>query len=1068
MPIAPLTWLDDFVATITTSGTQSNPRLTQLANGNILLAWDSTETAAGSGVPGTDIYGRLFSPLGLPVSGEIWLGSPTYAEGVERDAALTATVSGGFILAYEDRPADGTSQSIRLLEFDAAASLLNSSQTVIDDTTPSAAPSYNDPQIASASLTSTLIVWQETAPGNGALVRGRLYNPVTDTYGSVLSLIDTGVPDRDPALAALVGGNYVIAAASETAGDFTISYRVISSTGSTVLATTAVPGTGANGQPDLAPAVSALGDSTGDGFVIAWISGTGAAAVVQAQAFSRLGVAEGSLLSLAGAVPGGVSDVSVVGLADEGYLVGYQSLGDGAYKLQAVDRNGTPVGLEYVLATGLDPASVEAIQLADGRVSYSFTDAAGEPRIEIVDPRSGSSLYPVYTPDAYIIGSALNDNLFAGADTVLAYGGDGNDGFYAGGSLTGNSTMDGGAGNDRLYAGYSDNGITYDLASGIISAAGGSVAIASIERIYGGAGSATVIGSAGLDDISLSSAGNVFAQMGAGDDDITTGSAASGGNDTIYGQDGDDRIFSGGGNDTVFGGTGSDDIFSGVGTKAIYGGLGADMFYGSTSSGAFYGDAGDDNFYGASSTASKTVFGGEGDDDFYAGSGFPTGSAYYGGAGTDDFSIAPQGTATTYDFVNGRITDNVGGQMIFIGFEELSATSATGASTVIGSAGVETVRLGSGGGLVQMGGGNDSVYAGAGVDTVYGGEGDDRIFSNLGADSLYGDAGNDMIYGGSTAYGGDGNDRLDGGSNSATFYGDAGDDYLYLGSGNLLAFGGVGTDRIYSGTGTDFLYGGADNDDFYSGAGNDSVYGGDGNDQIRSGDGNDLLDGGTGNDSMFGGNGSDRYIVDSTLDAINFEPAFSAGGGIDTVEASATFTLPANVEVLRLQGTSNINGFGNDAPESIVGNPGGNLLVGNGGNDVLNGKAGDDTIDGGTGRDTLVGEDGADVFLYDSLADSYAGSTTRDFLNGFTHGTDRIDLSAIDANPFQGGDQAFTFIGNAAFTGAGAASAGQLRFFTFGGGNLNILEADWNGDGVPELQVFINGTNFMTGTDFIL
>ena len=88
-----------------------------------------------------------------------------------------------------------------------------------------------------------------------------------------------------------------------------------------------------------------------------------------------------------------------------------------------------------------------------------------------------------------------------------------------------------------------------------------------------------------------------------------------------------------------------------------------------------------------------------------------------------------------------------------------------------------------------------------------------------------------------------------------------------------------------------------------------------------------------------------------------------------------------------------------------------------------------------------------DIFRYTVATESSAGTTTRDFINGFIHGTDVIDLAAIDANSVGGGaNDAFTFIGSAAFGGAGAASAGQLRFFTFGGGNLNIVEADRNGD----------------------
>ena len=55
-----------------------------------------------------------------------------------------------------------------------------------------------------------------------------------------------------------------------------------------------------------------------------------------------------------------------------------------------------------------------------------------------------------------------------------------------------------------------------------------------------------------------------------------------------------------------------------------------------------------------------------------------------------------------------------------------------------------------------------------------------------------------------------------------------------------------------------------------------------------------------------------------------------------------------------------------------------------------------------------------------------------------------------------------------AFDGDGAASAGQLRFFTFGGGNYNIAEADLDGDGTANLQIFVNLTSEMFEADFIL
>jgi serralysin len=277
--------------------------------------------------------------------------------------------------------------------------------------------------------------------------------------------------------------------------------------------------------------------------------------------------------------------------------------------------------------------------------------------------------------------------------------------------------------------------------------------------------------------------------------------------------------------------------------------------------------------------------------------------------------------------------------------------------------------------------------------------------------------------------------------------------------GNLsIAFGAV-IENAIGGSGADSLTGNAAANTLSGGAGADTLSGGDGADK---------LDGGTGNDILAGGLGNDRYVVDSAGDTITGEIGFSLGGGIDTVESFLDWTLGTNLEVLRLQGSANLNGYGNAAPESLVGNPGANTLDGGGGNDILNAKAGDDTLIGGTGRDTMVGDGGSDTFVYTSFADSYAGPATRDFLNGFTHGEDRIDLSAIDANPFNSGDQAFQFIGNAAFTGAGSNSAGELRTFTFGGGNFNIVQADWNGDGTPEMEIFVNLTDTMSASDFIL
>jgi Ca2+-binding RTX toxin-like protein len=57
------------------------------------------------------------------------------------------------------------------------------------------------------------------------------------------------------------------------------------------------------------------------------------------------------------------------------------------------------------------------------------------------------------------------------------------------------------------------------------------------------------------------------------------------------------------------------------------------------------------------------------------------------------------------------------------------------------------------------------------------------------------------------------------------------------------------------------------------------------------------------------------------------------------------------------------------------------------------------------------------VFVYTSTKDSGTTTTTRDTITDFKHTDgDKLDLSAIDANSKLSGDQAFTFIGTAAFS----------------------------------------------------
>jgi serralysin len=215
--------------------------------------------------------------------------------------------------------------------------------------------------------------------------------------------------------------------------------------------------------------------------------------------------------------------------------------------------------------------------------------------------------------------------------------------------------------------------------------------------------------------------------------------------------------------------------------------------------------------------------------------------------------------------------------------------------------------------------------------------------------------------------------------------------------------------------------GGAGDDTIVGNAADNSLDGNAGNDILEGRVGNDTLNGGIGNDTMTGGLGNDRYFVEAAGDMV----VEAAAEGHDTVSSSISYTLTDNVEDLILTGAA-VSGTGNDLDNTITGNAESNRLNGGAGNDRLVGGDGVDYLTGGAGNDVFVGEINA------TKVGSKMGEISLDVILDFGAG-DKIDLSGIDANTGVAGDQAFTFVGNAAGKGAGELS--MQRF-----GNMNAAE----------------------------
>ena len=99
-----------------------------------------------------------------------------------------------------------------------------------------------------------------------------------------------------------------------------------------------------------------------------------------------------------------------------------------------------------------------------------------------------------------------------------------------------------------------------------------------------------------------------------------------------------------------------------------------------------------------------------------------------------------------------------------------------------------------------------------------------------------------------------------------------------------------------------------------------------------------------------------------------------------------------------------------------------------------------------------------------TVFDTSGRGSAHDTIVDFAPGTDRIDLSAIDADTTAGGpgNEAFSFLGTDAFSG----TAGELHQVSVNGNT--VVEGDVDGNGVADFQIYLTGLHTLQATDFVL
>jgi Ca2+-binding RTX toxin-like protein len=304
---------------------------------------------------------------------------------------------------------------------------------------------------------------------------------------------------------------------------------------------------------------------------------------------------------------------------------------------------------------------------------------------------------------------------------------------------------------------------------------------------------------------------------------------------------------------------------------------------------------------------------------------------------------------------------------------------------IIAGEGADTIYGLGGDDVMKGGGGADTFYGGKGVDEVDYSDSDEGVFINLmTGEGRDGTAQGDIFFSVENVTGSSYNDHIHGNGSDNTLRGSGGDDVLLGFSGKDVLEGGEGEDSLYGGSFADVISGG-NADDFLSG--------GEGADQVDGGDGYDWA--------------SYMLSAEGVLVSLMHDEAAQGEAEGDSLN---------NIEGLQGSGFDD-HLFGDDNVNDIWGGQGSDTLKGYGGDDTLYADTEDDTLIGGYGTDYMDGGYGADTFVWTSVKETGVATNTADRLLDFSVAEgDRIALSGIDADVYAAGNQAFTFIGTAAFT----------------------------------------------------
>jgi Ca2+-binding RTX toxin-like protein len=883
------------------------------------------------------------------------------------------------------------------------------------------------PGLAELTNGNIVVVWTDTvnsSDGNED-IRGQIISADGTKIGGEFVVTNASDSQWTPAVAALTDGRFFVVW-EDLAGDgdgSAIKGQVFTAGGDKSGEAFTINTSTADDQSD--PTVTAL--ANGDAFVT-WTDYDGATSDIYSQVLDvQSYVGDGSAEtvyggSLADHLDGGAGADVLFGRGGDDVFEAVtpddlaEDVFDGGDGIDTLDLD------DYVLQLFAPPVllgangtvtSVEVINL------HGPTAGVGINAVELAIPLANSSSDGTVTVNGARAQDFIHGERINNADIALHLnGGDGNDYLYGG---AGGDTLDGGDDEDTLEGNGGDDWLEGGGQNDTLIGGSG------FDYLFGEQGDDYMEGGSGGDTYFVDSAGDVVVEtfdplIGSGVFDYVSSTIdyTLGAYVERLGLEGSADI-DGTGNDLdnfLFGNSG-DNVLSGLGgVDDINGFEGADYLYGGSQGDKLDGGADDDHLFGEGGV--DTLTGGSEDDVLDGGTGA---DIMAGGTGDDTYivdnagdvvtELNNEGTADLIMSSIGRVLPAYVENLILTGTANIYGTGNLQDNMLVGNAGNNTLTGVTGADYLKGAGGNDVLWGGADGDTIDGGEGIDTAVYTGSYEGVYADMSINLYFGGHAT-----GDTLTGVEN---LIGSSYDDVLVGYTGTNVLTGAAGNDALFGAFDDDTLLGGKDNDTLTGGTGADVLNGGDGTDTASYltaaagltvnlstgtgtgdaqgdtfisienltgsgftdtlvGDGNaNVLDGGGGIDTLQGLLGDDTYVVDNTADVV----VENANEGNDTVNASAHFVLSANVENLVLQGTADLQGYGNGSVNALTGNTGDNILNGEAGADTLTGLAGNDAFifdAGEAGGDAVADFAGngaavGDVLLFTGFGTAAGGAT---------------------------------------------------------------------------------------------